>query len=213
MALEQQSAGDPLPPGAVVIEVRVGELKQLFNAMDPSPFRERDLDPEAEEFIVGWAQEASREAPLALLVHVDRPAGPRQEPHELRDAISKFFGYRSEVSRRRLRQLFRTGRTSLVIGLAALATSIAAGDMLAEALSGRRFGGILQESLLIGGWVAMWRPIEIFLYDWWPIRAEVRLYARLSAMPLRVTYAARGPEDAWRSDWPAVPPQHGREPR
>jgi len=40
-----------------LIEVRVADLKQLFNAMDPSPFREKDLDPEAEEFIGGWARE------------------------------------------------------------------------------------------------------------------------------------------------------------
>ena len=32
----------------------------------------------------------------------------------------------------------------------------------------------------------MWRPIEIFLYEWWPIRAEARLFDRLSAMTVRV---------------------------
>jgi hypothetical protein len=45
------SAGDPLPPKCAVIEVHVGELKQLFDAIDPSPFRDRDLDPKAEEFM------------------------------------------------------------------------------------------------------------------------------------------------------------------
>ena len=42
---------------------------------------------------------------------------------------------------------------------------------------------IAEESLLIAGWVAMWRPLEIFLYDWWPIRAEARLLERLARMP------------------------------
>jgi hypothetical protein len=37
-------AGDPIPPKCAVIEVHVGELKQLFDAIDPSPFRDRDLD-------------------------------------------------------------------------------------------------------------------------------------------------------------------------
>jgi hypothetical protein len=32
----------------------------------------------------------------------------------------------------------------------------------------------------------MWRPIEIFLYEWWPIRAEARLFDRLSAMMVSV---------------------------
>ena len=35
---------------------------------------------------------------------------------------------------------------------------------------------------LIGGWVAMWRPLEVFLYDWWQIRAEARLFDRLSSV-------------------------------
>ena len=47
-------------------------------------------------------------------------------------------------------------------------------------------GRVLQESLLIGGWVAMWRPLEVFLYDWWPIRAEARLFDRLATMPVRL---------------------------
>jgi hypothetical protein len=39
---------------------------------------------------------------------------------------------------------------------------------------------IVRESLLIGGWVAMWRPMEIFLYDWWPIRNQRRVFERLA---------------------------------
>jgi hypothetical protein len=67
---------------------------------------------------------------------------------------------------------------------------------------------MVREGLLIGGWVAMWRPIEIFLYDWWPIRAEARFYDRLSAMPVRIVYAGGGPRDAPRSDGPALPARH-----
>jgi hypothetical protein len=51
-------------------------------------------------------------------------------------------------------------------------------------------GALIRETLVIGGWVAMWRPLEIFLYDWWPIRAERQLYERLSVMPVRVTLNA-----------------------
>ena len=48
---EQHAVGDPLPPRSERLDIHVGELKQLFNAMDPAPFRDRDLDPKAEEFI------------------------------------------------------------------------------------------------------------------------------------------------------------------
>jgi hypothetical protein len=202
---ERRVAGDPLPPECELIEVHVSELLQMFNAMDPSPFHERDLDPNAEEFILGWAREAPRDAPLGLLVTLDRAAGLEDEPAILRDSIAKHFTRRADSSLRRLRQLLRIGRTSLVIGLVFLAAATVLGDVIAGALEGRRLGVLLRESLMIGGWVAMWRPLEIFLYDWWPIRAEIRLFRRLCAMPVRIAYKQDADPGAWRRDWPAVP--------
>jgi hypothetical protein len=50
----------------------------------------------------------------------------------------------------------------------------------------------MEQSLLILGWVANWRPLEIFLYDWWPIRRRVILLRRLAAMPVEVRAASGG---------------------
>ena len=201
------SAGDPLPPKCAIIEVHVAELKQLFNSIDPSPFRNRDLDPKAEEFIVGWAKDMPRDAPLALVVDLDRPAGLPDEAAVLRDAIHEFFRQRARTYWQRLRDLFRVGRTSLVIGLIALAAAIALGDFLASLMKGSRIGEIVRESLTIGGWVSMWRPLEIFLYDWWPVRREARLSDRLAAMPVRIRYMDAAAPESWRADWPAVSPE------
>ena len=197
------TAGDAIPRECRVIEVRVGELRQLFNAIDPSPFRERDLDPAAEAFVVDWSRALPTNARLALLVHLDRGAGMADEATILRDAIHEFFSQRAASTRTGLRQLLRRGRISLAIGLAFLGVSIGIGDVLSD--SGSRLAQVLRESLLIGGWVAMWRPLEIFLYDWWPVREDARLFDRLSAMPVRIVYTNEVPTDAWRRDWPAVP--------
>jgi hypothetical protein len=122
------AAGDSLPPNCELIEVHVSELRHLFNAIDPSPFRERDLDPRAEEFITDWAKEASPGATFGLAVYLDRPAGLANEPAELREAIHEFFRQRARLERRRLRDLFRRGRTSLTIGVCALGVSVAVGN-------------------------------------------------------------------------------------
>jgi hypothetical protein len=201
-----KSAGDAIPPNCVRIEVSVSELRQLFNAIDPSPFRQRDLEPNAEEFIVGWAKEVPRGALLSLLVHLDRSPGLPDEAEVLRAAIHEFFASRAAVTRRQLRELFRRGRISLLIGVMTLAALLLLSDRVADVLAGWRLAEALRESLLIGGWVAMWRPLEIFLYDWWPIRAEARLYDRLAAMPVRIFYETDAKSHAWRTDWPAVSP-------
>ena len=96
---------------------------------------------------------------------------------------------RSRASRQRLKRLFNAGRTGLLIGMLFLAVSLGLAGIIESALEGQRIGHVLRESLAIGGWVAMWRTLEIFLYDWWPIRAERRLYRKLSPMPVHVRYA------------------------
>ena len=189
--VETSAIGDELPPHCTVIEVRVGELRQLFNSIDPAPFRERDLDPKLEQFIVDWGSGAPSTIPLALLVRLDRPANPDDDANVVRDAIRQYFAQRAEATRGRLRRLLRVGRVSLLIGLAVVTTFTIVAELI-----GRRTGGplgqVLHESLLIGGWVAMWRPLEILLYDWWPIRAEAKLFDRLAVMPVRISYGAGG---------------------
>lgn len=204
MAVEKSSAGDPIPRECRIIEVRVAELRQLFNAIDPSPFRERDLDPNAETFIVDWARDLPSDAVLALQVHLERGAGRPDEAALLRAAVHQFFDQRAVATRSSLRRLFRRGRVSLTIGLGFLALSIGVGDVTTAYLPDSRLAFLLRESLLIGGWVAMWRPLEIFLYDWWPVREDARLFDRLSAMPVRIVYAGDDATDAWRRDWPVA---------
>ena len=185
---EPRDGGDPLPANCTIIEVRVADLQQLFHTIDPTPFRDRDIDPNVEEFIVDWSREIPAQRPIALMVYLDRSSSRFDEAEIVRDAIHTFFARRATVSRARLRQLFRRGRISLVIGLAALTVLSAAAQFVGARTSDGGLGQVLQEGLLIGGWVAMWRPLEVFLYDWWPIRAEARLYDRLAAMPVRLRY-------------------------
>jgi hypothetical protein len=174
------------PDDCALIEVHVSDLKELFNSFDPTPFHKRDLDPDAEAFIAGWARDLPARGALGLLVHADRMPDSRDATDTLHAAVRDHFARRAGDTRRRLRLLFRNGRIALVIGLAVVTGSVILGDIVGSALSESGFGGIVRESLLIGGWVAMWRPLEVFLYDWWPIRSEARLYDRLSAMTIKV---------------------------
>ena len=75
----ERAAGDPIPDDCKLIEVHVAELRQLFNAIDPSPFRERDLDPQRRGVHRRLGARAARDAPAgARSCHLDRPpARPR----------------------------------------------------------------------------------------------------------------------------------------
>jgi hypothetical protein len=160
-------------------------MEQLFNSMDPSPFHERDLDDDAEEFIVSWAQEFPRRDPVSLVIHVNqRPALPDAQ-QIVEAAVHHYFAYRAKLNRLEFRHLLKEGRTSLIIGLVFLGTCLLTSEWLLRKQPGS-LSIIARESLVIAGWVAMWRPIRIFLYDWWPVLRKGRLYQKLSRMHVEV---------------------------
>lgn len=170
----------PRAETAPPIEVRVENVSQLFDTLDPFPFQERDLDKDAEEYIVGWARELPRDQPIRLIIHL--PAGTDSKPESqlVAEAISRYFGYRAGIISRDLNELFRIGRMALLIGLSVLALCLVAAQFATELLGDSPFGGFVQQSLIILGWVANWKPIETFLYDWWPLIRRRNLYRRLA---------------------------------
>ena len=189
-------------PTSKALELHVAELQQLFDPLDPRPCRERPLDPRAHDFIVERGRELPNGAPLGLLVHLDGRAGLSDEQAVLRDAVHGHFQNCADASWGRLRELFRVGRISLLIGLAFLAIAVAAGQLLERDRYDAHFLVVLRDTVVIGGWVAMWRPLQIFLYDWWPIRAEARLFERLAAMSVHLRrQPSKDPSIAarWRS--------------
>jgi hypothetical protein len=171
-------------PALQVLDLRLSDLRQLFNSMDPAPFRERDLDPKASDYIVDWANETPRNSPLGLAVHLAHSADG--DGAVLGDAVHEYFRRRAVAKRLQLKRLFRVGRISLVIGVGFLGMAIAVGEFLSGLIAQEGYAWLLKESLIIGGWVALWRPLEIFLYDWWPLRGEARTFDRLAAMPVEL---------------------------
>jgi hypothetical protein len=172
-----------------LIELKLSELNQLFNSMDPSPFHERDLDHDAEEFIVSWASEHPRQHELKLVVHLAKePEGLDRPAIVVSEAIAHYFDYRATMTGHELKRLLREGRAALIVGLVFLGLCQLGANALAEAPGWRAF---TREGLLIVGWVAMWKPLDIALYRWWPLVSLRRLYSRLAAMTVEVVIAGR----------------------
>ncbi len=169
--------------GVSLIEIRLNNIQQLFNSFDPAPFQEKDLDREAEAYIVESAREFSLSAPLKLVLHVPPADMAAAEDARIEQAVQHYFLYRRWLERASLRHLLRQGRTSLAIGLAFLFSCIALRELVLS-LGAGTFHQIAAEGLLISGWVAMWRPIQLFLYDWWPVARTCRLYEKLARLPV-----------------------------
>jgi hypothetical protein len=104
----------------------------------------------------------------------------------LTEAIHNHFGYKAELARKTLRNFLQQGRLSLVIGVGFVSLCLLLADLIGKLDAQSVHYNIARESLTIVGWVAMWRPLQIFLYDWWPLHRQIRLYENLGAAQVKV---------------------------
>lgn len=169
------------------IELRLRNIDQLFDSFDPAPFHEKDLDRDAEDFIVSWAREYPPDLPLVFRLHLPGDQQRFEPERMVRTAIRNYFSYRADMARLEVRRTLQQGRASLFVGSVFLACCLGARELLRTQfeVDWVRF---LEEGILIVGWVAMWRPIELLLYDWWPLLRRRRTYENLSRMRVEVIY-------------------------
>ncbi len=163
-----------------MIEIKINSPEQILNSFDPSPFHTRDLDDRAADYILECAEEVRSGGPLLLVIELPGNEAARELARELPMALSNSFRYRATQARIQLRELFRMGRLSLAIGLAVLGLCTLIIHLLEHAGARSTFAQMSEQGLFILGWVALWRPLEIFLYDWWPIWKRITLLDRLS---------------------------------
>lgn len=180
-ALVERGRDPPKPP---VIELQVHTPHALFHSLDPSPLIGRDLDDAVERYIVESALEA-KSASYTLVLHIADGELTADQTKALADSIRAYFAYRREEESRKLRWLMREGKDSLVIGLAFLCGCSLLG-LLATQILPAPVGSLLNEGLLIIGWVANWRPVEIFLHGWRPLVRQRAVFAALAKMEVEV---------------------------
>jgi hypothetical protein len=177
------------------IEIKVKTASQLFDARDPAPFLERDLDDDAVEYLVSSAEEFAVRTPMKVVIHVAEPLDPSLDPAAIREAIHNYFDYRAELLRMRLTRVMKTGQLFLMVGVFFLTLCLVLAQTISRMVDGTT-GTVLREGLVITGWVAMWRPIDLFLFDWWPLLEKRRYHEKLAHIDIeiRVAKSSSNPE-------------------
>ena len=165
---------------ARAINIRLDRIDQLFDTLDPHARWHRHLSDRIEEFILEEAQALPRKQAIRIFLHVADDELDVARAQEAEQALRSHFARRVQVSTMELRDLFRLGTRSLAIGLIVLAICLRIGPWLGSFFAKESTGTFIETGFSILGWAANWRPVEIFLYDWWPIVQQRRLYRRLA---------------------------------
>ena len=167
------------------IDLKLSDIKQLYNSFDPSPFFERDLDQNASEYLVDSVKEQPLKKKMRIVIHLPEIIAKNIDHSDIKSAISNHFSYRVEVFRRKIKNLRKEGRNALAAGISFLIICLSLSEFTNVFITGF-ISKLLSEGLMIAGWVGMWRPISIFLYDWWPIENEKKVYEKLKGMDVKI---------------------------
>lgn len=162
------------------IDIRLRELAQLYDSLDPSPFREKSLDRDAEAYLIECAGEFPANDELRVLIH--GPAEMAAHVGDIAAAIHTHFDALNSQARRRHRRRQRLSRFAMLLGFGVLAVALLLRTLIAEWPGA--LGEVLAEGLLILAWVALWRPAEIILFDQWESLEKSRLLQRLASVPV-----------------------------
>ena len=172
--------------GKTSVELKLKTPRQLFDERDPAPFRERDLDDDAVRYILASYRDVKDHDHVKLSIYFESLGEFKDSPSLIEKAIHAFFMFEADVKRRELRDIFRKGFISLFIGMSFLFACTWLAHTVETAQTKSLFSSMMHEGLFIMGWVAMWQPISIFLYEWWPIREAQKTFQSLGCIEVQI---------------------------
>jgi hypothetical protein len=170
--------------GYYLLELRLTNLDQFFETFDPSPFHKKDINDDAERYIVNSVEAFPLKSKLKLVFFLSEEHN-KEASHVLIPAIENFFQFQAMMASRAIRSLLNEGKISLLLGFLFLIVCIGTGAVVSLAFH-NHLRAVVLEGLSIIGWVAMWRPIQIFLYDWWALYRKKKIFEKIRDMPIEI---------------------------
>ena len=177
--------------GVPSIELKLRSPRQLFDERDPAPFRERDLDDDAVRYIVSSFRELRDQSNVKVQLYFESLGEFEQNPRDLERALHSFFRYEADMRKRDLRGIFHQGIISLAIGLTFLFLCTWFATQF-DSSHKPFWESMVHEGLLVVGWCSMWKPISIFLHEWWPIADDVMTLSKLSNVEVEIALSKPG---------------------
>lgn len=175
--------------GVCTIILVLTNVEQLFDTDVPVPSEYVALDSDVLDFFASTIrkhQKACRE--FRLIVRLPEQALREVEPYMRTSVDLTLKGYflaREKRIAERLHELFQDAWKMFGFGFAfMLACTLLRTYLAPEEV--HTLMSSFREGLLVIGWVALWKPVEELLFNWWPLKRELASWHKLSKMEMKV---------------------------
>ncbi|MDU9376146.1 hypothetical protein McpSp1_07380 [Methanocorpusculaceae archaeon Sp1] len=184
--------------GSILIDVHIASMDQFYNYLDPSPADEKDLDEDTETYIQNAVEDLTPEerkrAKIVLYLGADLYRNESVRENMERAATAN-FSYRLKHEKRKYSYAMEKGKRYLVRGLIFLVVCLVVSSIFTRIFTENDINLALAQSFVIIGWVALWKPVEFYLYDRRDILDELEILEALSIMPVETRRWYQGLEN------------------
>ena len=167
----------------VEIQLQLPDINELLR-LPVSLYNKRTLETDAEEYIVEEAEALPPKAAINIKVHLALSEVKHKD--DIAPAIRRHFRYRKEQSQKEYKGIFKYGWRILFIAMGLLALIFAITEIAFYYMPDNKLVLFIHESFIILSWVALWRPLELLLYEWYPVKTDINLYSRLENSNVQV---------------------------
>lgn len=165
------------------IKLQLQNINELLR-LPVSSYIKSTLQTDAEEFIIEEAEALPLKAPINIKVHLALSEVKYKD--DIAPAIRRHFSYRREQSQKEYKRIFKYGWRILFIALGLLAVIFSITEIAFYYMPDNKPVRFIHESFIILSWVALWRPLELLLYEWYPVKTDINLYSRLENSSVEV---------------------------
>jgi len=175
------------------VSLHLEDVNELFVAPEANPLKRTGAYQSGVDYIAARVKAGRKKAGkihVTLYLPLDKiEAGLEQR---VREALLDYCQYKIGESQDKLdfhhlltRREFRIGLLVFVVS----AVVVAAGAYIVSENTQPlvlALTFVVGYTFVIAGWVAMWIPVEMFLYDWAPYGVDKVIYTRMSAMTIDI---------------------------
>lgn len=184
--LEKIYEKDPAT-NSFIIAVAIENYTDIFNELDPAPFKNRDLNTDLRVYLEDSSADIPLKNDIILQFNILNERQDLKREERISFGLKTYFSFVQRQLRRQIRQSYQ--KSVFYVGIAFM--------LLLAAYSLRTLGGqdiitnTVLEGITIGGWVFLWEAISTFAFKNRSIKSKNKHYKRFMCAQIRFNYTPK----------------------
>jgi hypothetical protein len=169
---------------AFIISVVLKNYANIFNELDPAPFRKRDLDQDLRDYLEDSSADIPLKYDIILQFNISVEAKALEKEEKIESGLKTYFSFVRDQMGSRIRRSYEKS----VIYVFGAFILLSASYLLRLVLTSNIFFTILIEGITIGGWVFLWEAISTFAFRNRELKSKYRQYKRFAKATIQFSY-------------------------